>query len=95
MVDIGLKPKTIIGMILSIGFLFIPRILVYFGLNHPILTDLTSAWATFIIIFIIGLLVVWNWLKKPKLTVILLLAVLIVAFLLTFYWCGLTLPSLW
>ena len=92
MAHIGLAPKTIIGMILSIGLLFVPRVLQYFGLSNQILTDMTSAWATFVILFIIGLVILWGWLKKSKLTAILLLADLIVAFLLTFYWCHLSLP---
>jgi len=92
MAHIGLAPKTIIGMVLTISLLFIPRILQYFGLTHQILADLTSPWATFIIIFIIGLVILWNWIKKTKLSAILLLVDLIIAFLLTFYWCGLSLP---
>ena len=92
MAHIGLAPKTIIGMAMTISLLFIPRMLQYFGLSHQILTDLTSGWATFIIIFVIGLVVLWGWLKKTKFTALLLLILLVVAFLLTFYWCGLQLP---
>jgi len=90
--DIGFKPKTVFSMALMIGLLMVPRMLMYFGLQHQIILDLTSPWATFLILFILGLLFVSKWLRNYKLVIFMLLGDLVVASLLTFYWCKMSLP---
>jgi len=75
--------RTVIAWLMVSIFVIIPRMLVYFGLEHPALTDLTSLWATFIIILIAEIIMLWGYIKNVKNTIFVVILAIVIAFVLT------------
>lgn len=76
----------------SLALIVGPRMLYFFGLRANELDVLMSPWATFIILLIVGGMLTFTWLKQIKLAPFIIIGLIVVAAVLTFYFCELTLP---
>jgi hypothetical protein len=75
--------RTVIAWLIISIFVVVPRMLVYFGLQHPTLTDLTSLWATFVIILIAEIIMLWGYIKNIQTAIFAIGIAIVVAFILT------------
>jgi len=75
--------RTVIAWLIISIFVIIPRMLVYFGLQHQALTDLTSLWATFIIVLIAEVIMLWGYIRNIKYTIYMVIIAIVIAFILT------------
>lgn len=82
----------VIASMISIFLLVLPRVLYYFGLRLDALDAMLSAWFTFIVLLIVGGVLAYSWLKTIKYAVVTAIGIVVVATILTFYFCELTLP---
>jgi len=90
--NIVLSVRVIATSFITIFLIGVPRILIFYGLNNPVLDDLVTPWATFILFAFAGGILVWPWLKNPKFVIFLIVLVIGGASALTFYLCNLPLP---
>lgn len=83
-----------IASMVSIFGIVTPRVLKYFGLQGEPITTMVSPWFTFIALLIITLAIFGKWIfmKRNIMSAILLIIAVGGAFLLTFYFCNMTLP---
>lgn len=84
--------RVFIASTISICFIVIPRILAYFQLELDAIEMIISPWATFILILLAGGILLFPWIRRPKIGVFLLVLLVLVAVGLTFYFCNMTLP---
>lgn len=84
--------RVTIAMGLITALIVVPRILVFFGLEWDVIDVITSPWATFLVILIAAGIFLFNWIKSRKLCLLAYVAMVLVAFFLTFYFCQLPLP---
>jgi len=76
----------------TISLVLIPRALYYFGLRAEALDAIMSPWFTFIVLLVVGGLLTYALLKNIKLAIPIVLGIIGVAAILTFYFCQLPLP---
>jgi len=84
--------RTILAMMTIMWGIVFPRILNYFGLSGEPIATWISPPATFLIVLLAAFLFCWGWIKQKKFTLWLIIAIFVVAFLMTFYFCSMSLP---
>ena len=84
--------RFFIASMTTICLVVIPRVLYYFGLRANELDAVISPWFTFIVLLFVGGLITFGLLKNIKLAVPIVLGLVAVAVVLTFYFCQLPLP---
>ena len=84
--------RFFVSSLSTICLIMLPRLLYYFGLRAEALEILMSAWATFLVLIFVGILLTFPLLKNIKLAIPILLGVIGVAIAVTFYFCELVLP---
>lgn len=75
--------RTVIGWLIVSILVVIPRMLLYFGLKSAELDSLTSLWATFLIIFVAEVIILWGYIREVKTAIFSIVLAIIIAFLLT------------
>ena len=86
--NLGLSIRTVGASILLTGFILFPRLLIYLGLTNSLLTDLTSMWATFIIVLIAILLLLGRYVLRPRYMFVCIVVAMVIAFVMASYFGG-------
>lgn len=84
--------RFFIASMTTICLVLIPRLLYYFELRADALDALISPWATFIVFLFVGVLITFGLLKNIKIAILIVLGLVAVATVLTFYFCQMPLP---
>lgn len=84
--------RFLIISLTTISLILVPRLLDYFGFKGEVLDAIMSPWFTFLVFLVVGGILTYPLLKKIKLAVPMILLVVGVAIVLTFYFCDLPLP---
>jgi len=88
LINIVFNIRTVLAYTLIILFIALPRMLMHFGLEAQTLTDLTSLWATFIILLIAEIIFLWQYIRNWKTLVFALIIAVVIAFILTGFFGG-------
>lgn len=80
--------RTVLAYTIIILFVAIPRLLVHFGLEAQALTDLTSLWATFIILLIAEIIFLWQYIRNWRYLIFALVGAIIISVILTSFFGG-------
>jgi len=75
--------RTVIAWLIISIFVVIPRMLLYFGLESAELDGLTSLWATFLIILVAEVIMLWAYIKEIKTAIFAIAIAIVIAFILT------------
>lgn len=86
--NIVFNARTVIAWLMISIFVVVPRMLVFFGLEHPYLTELTSLWATFMIILIAEFIMLWGYIRNIRTTIIAVVIAIVIAFIMTSFFGG-------
>jgi hypothetical protein len=81
--NIVLNARTIIASMLITFGVFVPKVLLFFGLEHEYLTTITSLWAVFLIILLAEFLLFWTLIRNVKTIVFAIILAVIVALIIT------------
>lgn len=84
--------RFFISSMTTICLIVMPRVLYYFGLRAEALDLLMSPWATWLVLVFVGILIAYPLLKNIKFAIPIIIGILIVTAMLTFYFCELSLP---
>jgi len=84
--------RFFIASLTTISLVLVPRLLYYFDLRAEALEVIMSPWATFLVFLFVGGLLTYAMLKNIKLAIPIVLGIVGVAVVLTFYFCELALP---
>jgi len=90
--NIVFSVRIFLASLTMITLILLPRVLYYFELRVSELDTLLTPWATFLAIFFASILLTYPLLKNIRTAIFVLIGIILVASILTIYFCQLSLP---